>query len=295
MSWTGVPQTSLLTSPGSPPPPLLLDLIYSRRSAKRRTVSRCWSPRDKARPFAARHKRSVVFVLAAMLLGSNGTAWAQTCDAAEASTPISQTESGGTAASPAHNCVNLNGGTIAADTNAGEGVRANHEGYGDIDIDAQGVTITTEASAAAGILATHNGVSGTLDINVQDSSITTSGLSSDGIFVQHSGSGDPPGDISVSVRSSTITTLGNRIGATNTGSGGIYVEHGGGYSPAPGNIDITVRDSSITTTDNGIGFGPSMLLKAKSTSMSKAARSRPKATVPMGFMAFIQGWILVAA
>ena len=113
MSWTGMHKRVYTTSPSPPPPPPppLVDLIHSRRSAKRRNVSRCGSPRDKAWPFEARHKRSVVLTLAAVSPESGGATWAQLDDANLSASRTSMVcgKSDGIASSlvetPAQNCL----------------------------------------------------------------------------------------------------------------------------------------------------------------------------------------------
>ena len=133
------------------------------------------------------------------------------------------------------------------------------DGYatGNINIDVQGVTITTESThvdpdilgtESHGIYGLHLG-EGDINIDVQDgSTITTKGVNSYGIYGHHEdvlGDGTPGsnGDIRIDVRDSSITTFGE-------GSHGILAEHDSGM----GSIDILVNRG---TTIHASGAGAS--------------------------------------
>ena len=125
---------------------------------------------------------------------------------------------------------------------------------GDINIDVQGVTITTESTdvdsdtlstESHGIYGHHLG-EGDINIDVQDgSTITTKGVNSHGIYGYHEdvlGDGTPGsnGDIAIGVRDSTITTIGQ-------GSHGILAEHDSGM----GSINILVNRGTIHASGTG--------------------------------------------
>ena len=133
---------------------------------------------------------------------------------------------------------------------------ANGYATGDINIDVQGVTITTESTdvdsdtlstESHGIYGRHLG-EGDINIDVQDdSTITTKGVNSFGIYGYHEdvlGDGTPGsnGDINIGVhQDSSITTFGE-------GSHGILVEHDSGM----GSIDILVnRGATIHASGAG--------------------------------------------
>ena len=133
---------------------------------------------------------------------------------------------------------------------------ANGYATGDINIDVQGVTITTESTdvdsdtlstESHGIYGRHLG-EGDINIDVQDgSTITTMGVNSYGIYGYHEdvlGDGTPGsnGDINIGVhQDSSITTFGE-------GSHGILVEHDSGM----GSIDILVnRGATIHASGAG--------------------------------------------
>ena len=125
---------------------------------------------------------------------------------------------------------------------------------GDINIDVQGVTITTESTyvdpdirgtESHGIYGLHLG-EGDINIDVQDgSTITTKGVNSHGIYGYHEdvlGDGTPGsnGDIAIGVRDSTIITVGE-------GSHGILAEHDSGM----GSINILVNRGTIHASGAG--------------------------------------------
>ena len=126
---------------------------------------------------------------------------------------------------------------------------------GDINIDVQGVTITTESTyvdpvilgtESHGIYGRHLG-EGDINIDVQDgSTITTKGVNSYGIYGYHEdvlGDGTPGsnGDINIGVhQDSSITTFGE-------GSHGILAEHDSGM----GSINILVNRGTIHASGTG--------------------------------------------
>ena len=133
-------------------------------------------------------------------------------------------------------------------------VVSNGPASGDIHIDVQGVTITTESTYVdSGILGTEShGIygrhlgEGDIHIDAQDgTTITTMGVNSYGIYGYHEdvlGDGTPGsnGDIHIDVRYSDITTFGE-------GSHGILAEHDSGM----GSIDILVNRGTIHASGAG--------------------------------------------
>ena len=104
----------------------------------------------------------------------------------------------------------------------------------DIDIELEGVKITTEDDNENGIKATH---AGTADIIIDvtgtstDNTISTMGDGSEGIHGKHTGTGD----VDIDVEAVTITTTGER-------ADGIEGEHTG-----TGNVDIDLKGVSVST------------------------------------------------
>ena len=133
-------------------------------------------------------------------------------------------------------------------------VVSNGPASGDIHIDVEGVTITTESTnvdpdtlrtESHGIYGRHLG-EGDIHIDAQDgTTITTMGVNSYGIYGYHEdvpGDGTPGsnGDINIDVRDSSITTFGE-------GSHGILAEHDSGM----GFIDILVKRGAIHASGTG--------------------------------------------
>ena len=131
---------------------------------------------------------------------------------------------------------------------------------GDINIDVQGVTITTESTdvdpdtlrtESHGIYGLHLG-KGDIDIDVQDRTmITTKGVNSHGIYGYHEdvlGDGTPGsnGDIDIDVRDSSITTFGQ-------GSHGILAEHDSGMGSIA--IDVGGDIHASGTGASGVKVG----------------------------------------
>ena len=133
-------------------------------------------------------------------------------------------------------------------------VVSNGYASGDIHIDVEGVTITTESTYVdSGILGTEShGIygrhlgKGDINIDVQGgTTITTKGVNSYGIYGYHEdvlGDGTPGsnGDINIDVQDSSITTFGE-------GSHGILAEHDSGM----GFIDILVKRGAIHASGTG--------------------------------------------
>ena len=132
--------------------------------------------------------------------------------------------------------IKAEGGSVTTPTllNA-NGIYGYHTGTGDIDIKVlQGHAVMTEGSSAHGVYGLHWGTGnlGNLGINVHDSAITTSGANAYGIFGQHNGEGD----ISIKAEGSSVTTSGAAARA-------VY-----GWHQGIGNIDILIKGSTLTTS-----------------------------------------------
>ena len=108
-----------------------------------------------------------------------------------------------------------------------------HQGTGDINIDAQGVTVTTMGARAIGVDVLHQGA-GDINIDVKDSTVTTIGENSRGIYGVHRG----VGNVNIDAQGVTVTTAG-------VGAQGVVGIHQG-----LGNVNIKVKDGAITTTGN---------------------------------------------
>ena len=119
--------------------------------------------------------------------------------------------------------------TITTKGKEADGIYGYHRGEGDIVIDSTRDTIVTERKAAGeysdarGILAWHQGGTGSIDIEAAGGAIATSGDYSHGIFGVHSGSG---GIRIAAGRGQRIATTGasaRGLTAYHTGSGGIRI------------------------------------------------------------------------
>ena len=145
--------------------------------------------------------------------------------------------------------IDLDGVSISTSSGSEPGVKATHEGSGDITIDVTGTagtdTITTTgATDSDGISANHQG-SGDIDINLHsNTAITTSGSGQQGtmgIDIYHQGSGDD--DITIDLTGGSITTSG-------TASRAIRARRDSGSTTdgAAGDVTINLTNSSIRTT-----------------------------------------------
>ena len=108
-----------------------------------------------------------------------------------------------------------------------------------LDIDVRNSRIETRGDTAHGILASRSGGSGGIDIDVIDTEITTSGTGGDGINVQS----DIAGDVDIYLEDVDITT-------TSEGSQGVYIEYDADLLPA--RIVLEAQGGSITTQSDGI-------------------------------------------
>ena len=116
------------------------------------------------------------------------------------------------------------------------GVYGLHQGTaGDVNIDAQGVTITTTSMGAHGFLGFFQRGTGDVNIDVKDSAVTTNGETAYGIYGIHQGTGD----INIDAQGVTVTTMGAR-------AAGVDVFHQGA-----GDVNIEVKDSTVTTMGEG--------------------------------------------
>ncbi len=117
----------------------------------------------------------------------------------------------------------------------------------DIEIDVDGVAISTTAASTPGIKAEHAGGtstdSGDITIDVTGTStnntISTTGNTAEGIFGKHTGFGD----VDVDLEDITITTTGGAPSLTTGSAMGVRVEHTG-----TGDVDFDATAVSISTT-----------------------------------------------
>ena len=131
-------------------------------------------------------------------------------------------------------------------------VLADHHGVGDIEIDVRNATLRTEATGMSaggpGILGFHRLFgSRESDVNIyaEGGSITTKGLLAHGIAARHSDSTHTNGgDITIRTRDHDIVTESTDLDTTyqDTFSTGVYALH-----QNPGNIDIDLQSGSIET------------------------------------------------
>ncbi|MCY3802987.1 MAG: hypothetical protein OXG06_01085, partial [Gammaproteobacteria bacterium] len=194
---------------------------------------------------------------------------------------------GGTTATPANITIDVTGtstkNTISTSNASSDGIRGQHSGTGNVDIDAEDITITTTGTAGStGIRGQHSGT-GNVDIDVEDVTVTTTSIGSDagGIHAQHSGTGNididatavsistagtdasgtdvsaegveaihtGTGNITINVQGKTTgaTTTPSTITTTTTRSRGIFAEQNPATGKTGGDIDITLRDTQINT------------------------------------------------
>ncbi len=128
--------------------------------------------------------------------------------------------------------IRVQSGGITTKGVGAEGILANHNRTGEIDIDVHGVTITTEGEGAEGIHGLHQRQGG-VSIRAQGVNITTMGREAFGIRSSH---GAGAGEIDIDVQDTTITT-------TNENAHGVLAYHAG-----PGPIRIAIDGGTIRTT-----------------------------------------------
>ena len=141
-------------------------------------------------------------------------------------------------------------GVAISTTNQGEhGIVATHAGGTattpvHITIDVTGTstknTISTAGNSADGIGAEHTGT-GNVDIDVTGVGISTTDASARGVYGSHTGTGN----VDITIEG---TTTGRTISTAGTLAHGVYGEHSGA-----GNVDIDLEDIGITTTAGATG------------------------------------------
>ena len=140
--------------------------------------------------------------------------------------------------------IDLDGVAISTTNASDRGVRAEHAGGttatpADIMIDVTGTatknTISTEGSQAEGILGKHTGT-GDVDIDVTGVGISTGGWQARGVYGEHTGTGD----IAIDIRGRTTGTTGRTISTNGIEADGVYGKHTG-----TGDVDIDVRNIAI--------------------------------------------------
>ena len=131
--------------------------------------------------------------------------------------------------------INVQGGSLTTEGMTSYGLYGAHNGMGDIDIDMRGGTsVTTKGGSSHAVFGWHEGITteqDNIDINVQDGFLTTEGSKANGLYGFHQGMGD----INITAGGVSITTKGTETCGICSLSDGI------------GDINLDVRNSSITT------------------------------------------------
>ncbi len=177
-------------------------------------------------------------MLAAVLLGSGGAAWAQS--AVCSNTPDSNQRISCTEGTSSTSDVDLDLDDVDISTTArnvsGIGVRVNHRGTGEIDVTFRDGSITTSGDSAMGIEIWHRGTGG-VDLDVGSSLITTKG-EGDGTHGIYGRSKN--GIVNIKVRDSDVLTSGQQSHGIHT----IKIRE-------TGNMYIGVTGGSVATSGNG--------------------------------------------
>ena len=130
--------------------------------------------------------------------------------------------------------INVQGGSLTTEGMTSYGLYGRHQGMGDIDIDMRGGTsVTTKGGSSHAVFGLHEVTTqqDNIDINVQDGFLTTEGSKANGLYGFHQGMGD----INITAGGVSITTKGTETCGICSLSDGI------------GDINLDVRNSSITT------------------------------------------------
>ena len=180
-------------------------------------------------------------MLAAVAFGFGDEAWTQTCT----NTPAPQGWVYCSDASDSDINIDLDGVTVELPANAAgwSGVWGYHTGTGNINIKAEGGSVTTPVLLNAhGIFGWHAGT-GDIDIKVlQGHAVMTEGNSAHGVYGLHFGAGNL-GNIGINVQDSAITTSGDQ-------AYGVYGLHNG-----TGDIGIEIQDSTVSLSGGGKAYG----------------------------------------
>ena len=140
--------------------------------------------------------------------------------------------------------IDVDGVAISTTTPDDHGIKADHAGGtattpADIIIDVTGTstknTISTTGSGAEGVYGKHTGT-GDVDIDVTGVGISTTSSGASAVYGEHTGNGN----IDITIEGNTT---GNTLSTAGAQSQGVYGKHTG-----TGNVDIDMEDITITAT-----------------------------------------------